>query len=661
MALTSSFYRVCAATAFLAAALLFSVQMLLGKMLLPLVGGTPGGWLTALCFFQLALLAGYGLTAYLSRYSRQQQMMATLLVLLAGLPFLPVRLTAVSTALPEVLQVLLILTTAVLIPFLALSMMSGALQRLAAPVLEDKAYRLYAWSNAGSFVGLLSYPLVIEPFVPLSQQAQAWMAGYAGLILCAVLCLVLARKNIAVSVLVNKVEKASPTPGFYQQGMWVVLAAVPSSLSLGLTTLITTEFGGSPLFWVLPLAIYLLTYIIAFSSAKQPGFIGGSIAIMLAVAAASHSHGGNYTPLAMVLILAAFFLMAWALHARLAASRPPVEHLTRFYLVLASGGALGGLFNALVIPWIMPYPLEFFLSLIFGSLLLARYRNDAYALLLVGSLSLFLPYLDMQRGLVTIQRNFYGSALVRDTPQPDGTSIRRLVTGLAVQGQQTVQLEGHQAIRDNWMPIIPLMGNPELREIGMVGFGVGMTLCLESPDRHYTVYEIDPKFRVMGETFFTYVRDCGSPQWRMGDGRLILDAEAKAGAAPYDVLIIDAFQNLHPPIHLLTQEAMAVYRARLKPQGLLVVNLTSLYYDFFPQMAAQAQALGWRMWVHDLSHHGLKSRWAVMARSDVDLNWLEKEGWRFYPSQGDRVWTDDLADPLSALNSLAWLRQLPGQ
>lgn len=651
MALTSSFYRVCAATAFLAAALLFSVQMLLGKMLLPLVGGTPGGWLTALCFFQLALLAGYGLTAYLSRYSRQQQMIATLLVLLAGLPFLPVRLTAVSTALPEVLQVLLILTTAVLIPFLALSMMSGALQRLAAPVLEDKAYRLYAWSNAGSFVGLLSYPLVIEPFVPLSQQAEVWMAGYAGLILCTVLCLVLARKN-SVAPAPVEVGKACPVPGFYQQGMWVVLAAVPSSLSLGLTTLITTEFGGSPLFWVLPLAIYLLTYIIAFSSAKQPGFIGGSIAIMLAVAAASHSHGGNFTPLAMVLILAAFFLMAWALHARLAASRPPVEHLTRFYLVLASGGALGGLFNALVIPWIMPYPLEFFLSLIFGSLLLARYRNDAYALLLVGSISLFLPYLDMQRGLVTIQRNFYGSALVSDTPQPDGTSLRRLVAGLAVQGQQTAQVEGHLA------PIIPLLRNPELREIGMVGFGVGMALCMESPGRHYTVYEIDPKFREMGETFFTYVRDCGSPQWRMGDGRLILDAEAKAGADPYDALIIDAFQNLHPPVHLLTREAMEVYRARLKQQGLLIVNLTSFYYDFFPQMAAQAQALGWQMWVHDLPHHGLTTRWAVMAPSDVDLSWLEKEGWRFYPPQGDRVWTDDLADPLSALNSLAWLRQL---
>lgn len=651
MALTSSFYRVCAATAFLAAALLFSVQMLLGKMLLPLVGGTPGGWLTALCFFQLALLAGYGLTAYLSRYSRQQQMMATLLVLLAGLPFLPVRLAAVSTALPEVLQVLLILTTAVLIPFLALSMMSGALQRLAAPVLEDKAYRLYAWSNAGSFVGLLSYPLVIEPFVPLSQQAEVWLVGYAGLILCTVLCLVLARKN-SVAPAPVEVGKAYPAPGFYQQGMWVVLAAVPSSLSLGLTTLITTEFGGSPLFWVLPLAIYLLTYIIAFSSAKQPGFIGGSIAIMLAVAAASHSHGGNFTPLAMVLILAAFFLMAWALHARLAASRPPVEHLTRFYLVLASGGALGGLFNALVIPWIMPYPLEFFLSLIFGSLLLARYRSDAYALLLVGSISLFLPYLDMQRGLVTIQRNFYGSALVSDTPQPDGTSLRRLVAGLAVQGQQTAQVEGHLA------PIIPLLRNPELREIGMVGFGVGMALCMESPGRHYTVYEIDPKFREMGETFFTYVRDCGSPQWRMGDGRLILDAEAKAGADPYDALIIDAFQNLHPPVHLLTREAMEVYRARLKQQGLLIVNLTSFYYDFFPQMAAQAQALGWRMWVHDSPHHGLTARWAVMARSDVDLSWLEKEGWRFYPPQGDRVWTDDLADPLSALNSLVGLRRL---
>jgi hypothetical protein len=651
MALTASFYRVCAATAFLAAALLFSVQMMLGKTLLPLVGGTPGGWLTALCFFQLALLAGYGLTAYFSRYSRQQQMVATLLVLAAGLPFLPVHLVAVSTALPEAVQVLLVLTKAVLVPFLALSMMSGALQRLAAQVLEDKAYRLYAWSNAGSFVGLLSYPIIIEAFIPLSRQAQFWMLGYSGLILCTVLCLVLARKNSAAPVPVESVE-ARPAPGFYQQGMWVVLAAVPSSLSFGLTTLITTEFGGSPLFWVLPLAIYLLTYIIAFASDKQPGFIGGSLAVLFAVAAASDSHGGTFTPLSIFLTLLAFFLMAWAIHARLAASRPPVAHLTHFYLVLATGGALGGLFNALVIPWIMPYPLEFFLSLILGALLLARCLKDAYALLLVGSLSLFLPYLDMQRGLVTIQRNFYGSAIVRDISQPDGRSIRSLVTGVAVQGQQIPQSESHLG------PIVPLMGNPERREIGVVGFGVGMTLCLQSPGRHYTIYEIDPKFRAMGEEFFTYVRDCGSPQWRMGDGRLILDSEVKTGAQPYDALIVDAFQNLHPPVHLLTQEAMAIYRARIKPQGLLMMNLTSFYYDFFPQMAAQAQAMGWQMWVHDLPYHGLTTRWAVMARSDVDLNWLEKEGWRLYPASGDQVWTDDLADPLSALNSLVSLRRL---
>ena len=631
-------------TAFLAAALMFSVQLMLGKMLLPLVGGTPGGWLTALVFFQMALLAGYAISAGLSSLPPWRYMALTQVLLAVGVGFMPHEVLPLLASWPQVLRVVAMLGLACFIPFLALSMMSGAVQRLAALQSGNGAYRLYAWSNAGSFAGLLFYPLLLEPFIPLSLQAKGWGVVYAllGLMGGGLLWLTHQQKTMQI---------ASPfieTRADRRQKLYIMLlAAVPSALSFALTTLVTTVYGGMAVFWVLPLALYLLSLILAFGRVGQvrSGGVAGALLLTLLVSTGVE-YESSLTLLPMVLALLAFFLMALALHIRLAACKPEANQLTGFYLAVAMGGCLGSLLMLLVVPLLLPWPVEFFVLMPLGALLVTRHRYEVGAVVVIGALAVLQPVLNIRENLVEIRRNFYGVAAVYDDTQPQGTVLRRLMTGPDVQGQQT--LGGNRPLHeeDYWPPITAIMANPARREIGMIGFGVGMTLCLESAGRRYTVYEIDPKFRDMGERLFSYVKNCGSPRWRMGDGRLLLQQDVAAlpsGERLYDVLIIDAFQSQQMPLHLMTQEAMQLYRRSLKPDGLLIYNLSNRYYALAPQIAAQAELSGGQVWLYPYIE------WMVVARFDQNLSWLEAAGWHLYAERDKQIWRDDHTYPFAAL------------
>lgn len=630
-----------AVTIFLSAFLLFFVQPFLGKALLPVTGGAAAGWLSLLVFFQLVLLAGYVLAWGLARLSARRHGLAVWLVLAIGALFLPLHVSQ-AQSLDSAEGVLRLLLQVVAVPAFALSMLSTTIQRLATADSRNP-YVLYAASNTGSLLGLLTYPLLVEPFLPLEKQAWVWAGAYV----------------VLIGLFGSLVYRSKDMPasgqgivtGWRLRGLWLALAAVPASLSYGLTSYITTELGSFPLFWVVPLAGYLLSFIIAFAGQPSQGRLqvlsGFALAGFMALGGLSFAqlNGQNLMPDAglMAISFLAFLLLATALHSRLAQARPQPEALGEYYIWLAAGGALGGLFNVFLVPFLFTYPVEFFMAGAVALCLLefpARFSRALRRLAVAGMVLAFallqiMQHLPAQHS----ERNFFGTIIVFDAPDEQGSLTRYVTTGLGYQGSQRLEPEPDRVPRLYFTPLQAFFTASRYKSIGMLGVGAGMALCFTAPGRSFTVYELDPKMRRIAERDFTYIRDCGVPEWHMGDGRIELARDADKR---FDVLIIDAFHGANIPLHLLTREALTLYRSRLSPEGVLLYNINSVYYDLYPQLAAQAREIGWQVWQAPYA-------WVLMAPPEVDMAWLAGIGWSRVERPPVRVWRDDWASPLSAL------------
>ena len=386
-------------TLFLSASLMFSVQPMAGKMLLPLVGGTPAGWIVAMAFFQVMLLGGYLIAHALSKFASQKHGMAYVAALLAGILFLPVALDKAvgSGSIPEAGRIFLLLTQALAVPFIALSATSSTLQRLFMNTRHGSSgdpYFLYAASNLGSFAGLLLYPLLVEPQLTLAQQAQYFTGGYALLILLAGTCVWFARGPDKKAAKPAAAEKGRAATG-KRQLEWLALAFIPSCLLMGVTTYITSDVISAPLVWILPLALYLLTFVIAFSSkpivslrvmeAIQPYVVClAVIVISLLGSTWLFSWPG------VAFYLAVFTLVALACHSRLASLRPLDDgrQLTSFYLMMSVGGALGGVLNAFIFPVVFNRLIEFPLTLLASFMIHKEYKAKSVTGMLIAGLLL---------------------------------------------------------------------------------------------------------------------------------------------------------------------------------------------------------------------------------------------------------------------------------
>lgn len=623
---------------FISAFLLFAVQPYLGKSLLPLIGGTPAGWLTLLVFFQLVLLAGYALAFVLSHRSPRVQAVVVFAILLLGIACLPPQILP-ERSLQGPGDILLMLLPVIGIPALALSMLSSTVQRLVADGGRNP-YLLYAASNAGSLLGLVSYPLVVEPYSTLSQQGLFWGAGYMALLVLVAGIFAGARSGPGRPLRL----RCGRSRWLY----WLALSAVPASLSYGLVSYITIELGAFPLFWIVPLALYLVSFIIAFGSKTLPVRLMGNVTagiVLLSVTIFLAALGGLPVNDWALLFLwgLVFFLLATSLHTRLAASRPGPEALSEYYLCLALGGALGGLCNVFVVPFVFVYPVEFFIAMGFALMLLDMAPRPAWWLRRLSAVTLagvtILSVLVGLSPLQSIQRNFFGTALVYEAEDANGNLIRYLTTGAGFQGSQQIGPFAVTVPQLYFTPLQSFFAARQFAHVGMLGLGAGMALCFNRPGRDFTVYEVDPKIRVMAERNFTYISSCGEPEWRMGDARVELTRDTQKR---FDVLLIDAFQGVNIPLHLLTREAFALYRSRLAPEGLLLYNTNSLYYDLTEQISAQAHEAGWQIWQ-------APSSWVVLAAPGVSLEWLQQFGWQPVPPSATRVWSDARASPLQAL------------
>ena len=373
-------------TLFLSAALMFAVQPMVGKMLLPLIGGTPAGWIVTIAFFQIMLLAGYLLAHVLSRATPRRHGILYIFALLAGAWFLPLHLPdSINADLPVSVDILRLLTMTIAVPFIALSATSSTIQRLFTATGHRAAsdpYFLYAASNLGSFAGLFAYPLLAEPLMGISQQAYIWQSGFMLLVLMATVCLALSRHaRMAAAV---PTESAEGNISWRDRAWWILLAFIPSALLSGVTTHISTDIFSAPLIWVLPLGAYLLTFVVAFSrrtivSATRLAQLQ-RIAVPLAIGLLVTPHIMlRMSWMSLGLHVLAFTAVALLCHTLLAQRRPQnsARYLTEFYLMISIGGALGGVLNAFIIPYTLDRLIEYPVLLILSLLISPYIRKPA--------------------------------------------------------------------------------------------------------------------------------------------------------------------------------------------------------------------------------------------------------------------------------------------
>lgn len=693
------------ATSLLSAFLLFWCQPLMAKALLPLLGGAPSVWNTAMLFFQTVLLAGYIYAHLLARLARRGQAILHGAVLAAGLLALPFG-DATNLAPPAhgspLLWLLGTLAATAGLPFFALSASAPLVQSWFKRTSHDTAgdpYFLYAASNAGSLAALLSFPFLLEPSMTVLTQGRAWAAGFALLMLLLGVCLAQARKPAAPQLAAVRSQSDWPA-----RASWIFLAFVPSSLLLGVTSYVSADLAAVPLLWVVPLALYLISFIIAFGSRPPPL---AALAVPLTAATSlscglllanklAFGAGLALSAWTIGLNFAAFFVIALVCHCAVAARRPPAERLTEFYVCLSTGGALGGVFNALLAPtlfsWTYEYEIGLALACAVRILLPGGYRSNraqfmAPVLLLAAALAfphaiadagsetikfaaasftlfvllalLFLgrnfPYafaagmaallgglaFSADRGALFTDRSFFG---VHRVVSLENGKLVGFMHGSTLHGVAETDPAGHDRMLGYYAPEGPIgqviTARPGLARVGVVGLGAGALACYAKPGQDWTFFEIDPAVIAIARDtrYFHFLQDCGAPvRIAIGDGRLGL---RDAATARYDLLVIDAFSSDSIPVHLLTREAFQLYAARLAPGGLLALHISNRFLDLRGVIAASAAAAGfsglsqlYQPTPTEEARHVGASEWAVLARDPASLRpFVTDPRWARLPS-----------------------------
>jgi hypothetical protein len=741
-------------TCFLAAVLLFSAEPMIGKRVLPLFGGTPAVWNTCLVYFQLMLLLGYAFSGDVRAAKGVEQRRVSLPFLIGvgallalGYQVQPIGLAlesggSSSTADNPALALLWVLILSASAPLLIVAATSPLVQRWFAVTGHPRAhdpYFLYAASNAGSLAALMAYPLVIEPNLSLAAQSQAWKAGFLVLALLLMICGGIARglSRAAAAVLDSGASGAETSPTVRTRLRWLVLVFIPSSWLLGVTAYLTTDLAAIPLLWVIPLALYLSSFIVAFAGpgAGVVRVASGALPILVVplvlVMTAGFVHA-FWIPLHLL----AFCAGSVACHGRLARLRPAARHLSTFYVTIALGGLLGGVFNALIAPVvfdrIVEYPLAVVLACLvaprlegrwerragkgwLGDLLLpaavfllaalvttnqagladsvmgvlgvmtasglglyacatarrrpARFAMVVGAVLLAGGLSQ-----GPSGRLLQIERNFFG--VVRVTEDPERT-IHRLFHGSTLHGQQSLDptlcrepstyFTRSGPIGQVFAALGPRLDRPGA-QVAIVGLGAGTLASYARPGQRWTFYEIDPAVERIARDprFFTYLRDCPAASLEIvrGDARIRL---RKAPDRAYRLIVLDAFSSDAMPVHLVSREAIRLYRDKLAEGGVLAFNLSNRYLDLDPVMGRQAQDAGLVCRIRSDTVLNPEERqagkqpsiWAVMAATEVDLEGLASDPrWRRPTLRlNSRAWTDDYSD---LARYLRWMPGRPG-
>jgi hypothetical protein len=691
-----------AVTIFASAFLLFQVQLIIGKYVLPWFGGSPSVWNTCLLLFQILLLLGY-LYVYVvsTRLTTRWQTrlhLAFLLASLAGLavtahrwqsPITPSAVwKPVSGGSPE-WQVILVLGVSVGFPFLILSTTGPMLQvwlsrtQLAAP------YRLYALSNVGSLLGLLSYPFLEERFLLLRSQAWVWSASYGLFLLAYGACTwVLQRHSSTIESSLVRGDKAGKKPEKSSQLMWLALAACASAMLLATTNLICQEIAVIPLLWVLPLCVYLLTFIICFGNERWYRRSICYSLYALAFFAALIVLSAQAAPHVLVEITVfslALFAVCMVCHGELVKRKPAREFLSIFYLTMATGGALGSILVVLIAPHVFRRFWEFQLSLLIcGVLVLAIifldkeswfYKRPALRALLYALIMAFmlegysygkaLTRRDPGARVAFRDRNFFGVKTGLQDEFGNWLLHGRTRHGVqlsdpAIHDEPTLyykRLSGVGLILDHYPLAIDEGGKRRALRVGVIGLGAGTMAAYGHPGDYFRFYEIDPQVIQLSlgqKPWFSFLQDSRATiDIVLGDARLSLEKEAATGQLQkFDVVVLDAFSSDSIPVHLLTKEAMALYIQHLRgPDSVIAFHLSNRALDLRP--VAYGLSREYRMTSVEVEQPGF-SDW-VLASANPDMMNVPELKKRSKPVSVGRavpLWTDEYSNLFDVLRPM---------
>ena len=701
---------------FFSAFLLFQVQPLIAKIILPWFGGGAAVWIVCLLFFQIVLLLGYLYAHFLTQFvpagAQPWVHAGAVLVSFAALPILPKASWMPTGPDAPVRHILMLLGVTVGGPYFLLASTSPLLQawyRRAKPGAEP--YRLYALSNAGSMLALLSYPVLVEPILSTSHQAYGWSAGYA---CTAILC-----AGVGFSASGGSTPGASEDSGtatasadWKTQGLWIALAACGSALLLAVTNHITQNVASVPFLWIVPLGLYLLSFILCFDASGwyRRGLILRLLGVLLGGMAYALSPSFASLPIKVLIPLfcAGLFVGCMFCHGELARLKPDPAHLTRFYLLISTGGAAGAIFVALLAPHIFRGYYELHVSLAACAILVLavhahdpesdfrRTRWQASWLVLVGLAvalvaSLFSAAREEAIESRWMVRNFYGVLSIVEGQVPNVVVVKgesaqpldedarylRLMNGTIDHGLQFYAWSKRRwptsyygpnsgigiALRAARQPVFPDVlaegpttkfrpGRPELRA-GFIGLGAGTLAAYGQRGDRFTFYEINPLDVEIAQTQFTYLRESEAAiDIVMGDGRLSLEREAPQN---FDVLGLDAFSGDSIPVHLLTRQAFELYFRHLKADGILAVHISNKYLNLEPVVSAAATALNKEAVVitnSDDHPRGIyAATWILLGNRPAlaAASQIEQAGTLLGPAGRKYLWTDDYSSLLKLL------------
>ena len=630
-----------AANVFLSAFLLFAVQPMVAKFLLPSFGGAAAVWSTCLVFFQILLLAGYTyahlLRTKLSPLAQRWTHLGVLLISLLFLPPVPSVHGAISGAGTPVWELLRALATSIGIPFFALSATAPLLMEWFRQSRPDKsAHRLYAFSNAGSLLALLAYPVLLEPSFTRTTQARFWSGGLViFLITCALVAWISkpavknqtpaehGTRNTEHEIQSTERQQFTIHHSRFTLLLWLLLPACASGLLLALTNQLSQDVTPMPLLWVAPMAVYLLTFILCFEgprSYKRGVFIPAAFASFLMLAWLIDQGYLQTFWLQVGGYLAVLFLSCMVCHGELYRLRPEPERLTAYYLAISVGGALGGIFVALAAPLLFRTLLETPLLALATACLLTfilwrdkvvwpyRLISPAAAAVLgsvVVACSLAFVLYDLRKESLYFTRSFYGAYRVKEGPTLllDGTDYsltpgpaRVLYSGQIYHGLQFTEPEGSRIATTYYceegglgLAFREMLARTN-RNIGAIGLGAGTLATYGKPGDHIRFYELNPDVSDVARSWFTFLTNSAAKvDVVLGDGRLSLEREPSQN---FDLLVLDAFAGDSIPVHLLTQEAMQVYQRHLKPGGVMAFHVSNSHLDLEPVVRALADRCG---------------------------------------------------------------------
>lgn len=658
---------------FLSAFLLFSLEPLIAKTILPWFGGSAAVWSTCLVFYQVALLAGYLYARLLTRYlPPRAQAFIHLLILLASLTLLPIGPTPhwrpTSLHDPSLL-ILMMLAATIGLPFVVLSATTPLLQDWLARAGYRTPYRFFALSNLASMLALLAYPLAIEPLFDASVQRLSWSIVY---VVFAGLCAFVAWRVRRLPLTEVPQDFGLPGPTASRKLTWFALAACGSMLLLSITNHIDENIAAVPLLWVLPLAVYLLTFILGFGAFAFYQHAVWIRVLALALGMLAYAIYNINSLLAIQvsipIFLAGLFAGCMFCHGELNRLRPETSHLTDFYLTIAAGGAAGAIFVGLIAPrlfsGIYELPLALFLIAALAGALTWHAGPWPSRLLWIGVSAcivvVFVQNVQAYRAhALSLRRSFYGSLRVVQS-RPGPRENRTLFHGTIEHGTQFLLAPLRSRPTSYYGPesgigIVLRECFPPPKRVGIVGLGVGTIAAYGQPGDTFRFYEINPQVIDAAQSLFFYLRETPAHTDIIeGDARLSIERDA---SPPFDVLALDAFSGDAIPVHLLTKEAVALYLRHLNPNGVLAFHVSNDFLDLAPVVRQLADGAGYQSALvrnnEDDDELVLPADWVLMTnnRTVLENPAVEVNSEPIASRAGLRPWTDNYSSLLQVLEA----------